>query len=98
MKTKSIIFGTAVVLATSVGAVQAQEPFSTLKDVSAVKLASDQLAEVRGTNHVIRLVQLSSGITLTDQAAIDATTAAGSTSGAKGVGSAQDRAKIVSML
>ena len=98
MKTKSIIFSTALILATSVGAVQAQEPFSTLKDVSAVKLASDQLAEVRGTNHVIRLVELESGVALTTAAAIAATTAAGSTSGAMGVGKAQDRAKIVGML
>jgi hypothetical protein len=98
MKIKSIILGTAAILATSVASVQAEEPFSTLADVPAVKMASDQMEAVRGTNHVIRLVQLRSGRALTNQAAIDATTAAGSMSGAKGVGNAQDRAKIVAML
>jgi hypothetical protein len=98
MKIKSIILGTAAILATSVASVQAEEPFSTLADVPAVKMAIDQMEAVRGTNHVIRLVELSSGIALTSLEAIDATTAAGSTSGAMGVGSAQDRAKIVGML
>ena len=98
MEIKSVLLGTAIVLATSVGSVQAEVPFSTLADVPAVKMASDQMEAVRGTNHVIRLVQLRSGRALTNQAAIDATTAAGSKSGAGGVGNAQDRAKIVGML
>jgi hypothetical protein len=98
MKIKSIILGTAAVLVTSVASVQAEEPFSTLADVPAVKMASDQMEAVRGTNHVIRLVEIRSGRALTNEAAIDATTAAGSKSGASGVGNAQDRAKIVAML
>ena len=97
MKIKSVLLGTAAVLATSVGSVQAEEAFSTLADVPAVKMASDQMEAVRGTNHVIRLVQLRGGA-LTVQAATDATTEAGSKSGARAVGNAQDRAKIVAML
>jgi hypothetical protein len=98
MEIKSVLLGTAFVLATSVGSVQAEVPFSTLADVPAVKMSSDQMEAVRGTNHVIRLVQFRSGLTLTSPAAIDATTAAGSKSGAMFVGNAQDRAKIVGML
>jgi hypothetical protein len=98
MEIKSVLLGTAFVLATSVGSVQAEVPFSTLADVPAVKMSSDQMEAVRGTNHVIRLVQLSSDSALTYLAAIDATTAAGSKSGAMSVGNAQDRAKIVGML
>ena len=99
MKIKSIILGTAAVLVTSVASVQAEEPFSILKDVPAVKMASDQMEAVRGANHVIRLIRFRFGV-LRDlpDAAIPATTAAGSKSGAKGVGNAQDRAKIVAML
>ena len=98
MKVKSIILGTTAILAISVASVQAEEPFSILADVPAVKMASDQMEAVRGKNHVIRLVQLRSGRALTNPAAIAATTAAGSKSGAMGVGKAQDRAKIVGML
>jgi hypothetical protein len=97
MKIKSIILGTTAILATSVASVQAEEPFSILADVPAVKMASDQMEAVRGKNHVIRLVLLRSGRALTNQAE-DATTAAGSRSGAMMVGNAQDRAKIVGML
>jgi hypothetical protein len=98
MEMKSVLLGTAFVLATSVGSVQAEVPFSTLADVPAVKMSSDQMEAVRGMNHVIRLVELRSARMLTHQAAIDATTAAGSKSGAMSVGNAQDRAKIVGML
>ena len=98
MKIKSIILGTTAILATSVASVQAEEPFSILADVPAVKMASDQMEAVRGKNHVIRLVELRSGRALTSQTAIDATIAAGSRSGAMNVGNAQDRGKIVGML
>ena len=98
MEIKSVLLGTAFVLATSVGSVQAEVPFSTLADVPAVKMSSDQMEAVRGMNHVIRLVQLRSGRTLTSPAAFNATTAAGSMSGAMAVGNAQDRAKIADML
>ena len=92
MKIKSIFIVTAVVVAASASSVQAAERFATLGDVPAVKMTSAQTAEVRGANHVIRLVQFS-GATLLTQAAIDATTAAGSIGG---VG--QDRPKIVGLL
>jgi hypothetical protein len=98
MKIKSIILGTAAVLVTSVASVQAEAPFSTLADVPAVKMASDQMEAVRGMNHVFRLVEFRSGRMMTNLAAINATTAAGSKSGAMSVGNAQDRAKIVGML
>jgi hypothetical protein len=98
MKIKSIILGTTAILATSVASVQAEEPFSILADVPAVKMASDQMEAVRGKNHVIRLVELRSGRVLASLPEFDAVFAAGSKSGANGVGNAQDRAKIVGML
>ncbi len=114
MVMKSILLGAAFVLATSVGSVQAEVPFtplaevpavnqaavpfSTLAEVPAVKMSSDEMDAVRGKDHVIRLVQFRSGLLLTQPEAINATTAAGSRSGAMGVGKAQDRASIVGML
>jgi hypothetical protein len=95
MEIKSVLLGTAFVLATSVGSVQAEVPFSILADVPAVKMSSDQMEAVRGMNHVIRLVQLRSGDALTNLSAAFATDAAGSKSL---VGNAQDRAKIIGML
>ena len=98
MKIKSILLGTAIVLAASMGSVQAGEPFSTLTDVQVVKMTSDQMANVRGGDHVIRLIQFRAGQTPPTAAAVAATTAAGSKSGAMDRGNAQDRAKIVGML
>ena len=77
MEIKSVLLGTAFVLATSVGSVQAEVPFSTLADVPAVKMSSDQMEAVRGTAHVFNLLGRL-GVTLTQLAASNATTVAGS--------------------
>ena len=96
MEIKSVLLGTAFVLATSVGSVQAEVPFSTLADVPAVKMSSDQevpfstladvpavkmssdqMEAVRGTVHVFNLLGRL-GVTLTQLAASNATTASGS--------------------
>lgn len=98
MKMKSILLSAAVVLAASASSVQAGEAFSTLNNVPAMKLTSDQMVEVRGTDHIIRLIMFRAGKTPPTAAAVNATTAAGSKSGAMGRGNAQDRAKIVGML
>lgn len=93
MKTKLILVGAGIALAVSAGTVQAAEKFATLADVPAVKLTGKQAADVRGANHVIRLVQFRTGRTLPTDAAIQATTAAGSIGG---VGN--DRPAIVALL
>jgi hypothetical protein len=74
-------------------AAQANGILSSLSQTSAVEMSHEQLAEIRGANHVIRLVQLRSGQTPPDAAAVDALTQAGSIGG---VG--QDRAVIVGLL
>jgi len=94
MTVKSILFGTAIVLAATAGSVQAGDALSTLAEVPAVKMTSDQMAKVRGGNHVIRLIMLKTGLSsLPTDAAIAATTVAGSIGG---VG--QDGPKIDGLL
>ncbi|MEK6216693.1 MAG: hypothetical protein N2B03_05680 [Boseongicola sp.] len=61
-------------------------------------MADDQMDKIVAGNHVIRRVELRSGRAVPPAAAIDATTAAGSNSGAQGRGRAQDRVVIVGML
>ena len=74
-------------------AAQAEGAFSTLRATSAVELSQEEMADVRGANHVIRLITLRSGTALPVAAAVDSTTNAGSIGG---VG--QDRPKIVGLL
>ena len=69
-------------------------PPSTMAGVNAKPMASAELGEVRGANHIIRLVLLRTGKTeMPSQAAADATDRAGSTGG---VGN--DRPTIVGIL
>jgi hypothetical protein len=73
--------------------------FSLLQGIPADPLTPQAMEAVRGTNHVIRLVELRSGDALTNlAAAYNATDAAGSLSGAMNVGNAQDRVKITGLL
>jgi hypothetical protein len=51
-------------------AAQAGGLVSSLSETSAVEMSPEELAEVRGANHVIRLVEFRSGATLTAAAAI----------------------------
>lgn len=99
MKTTSFVFGATLALVVSAGSVQAAEKFTTLSDIPTEKMTAKQTEAVRGANHVIRLVLFRTGQeSLPTAGAIQATTVAGSRSGAMGVGGAQDRARIVGLL
>ena len=94
MKIKSILLSAAVVLAASAGSVQAGEALSKLfADIPGVKLTNEEMKELRGGDHVIRLIQLRAGRTPPSGAAVGATTAAGSI-GMVG----EDRPKILILL
>jgi hypothetical protein len=74
-------------------AAQADGIVSSLNETSAVEMSQDELGEVRGANHVIRLVEFRSGTTLSTAAAADATRDAGSIGGL-----GQDRPNIIAQL
>ena len=94
MNLKPFLYTAVVGLATSIGTVQADETFATLADVSPVKLTSEQMAQVRGANHVIRLVLQRTGKeSMPTEAAAAATDRAGSIDGA-----GNDRPAIVRLL
>ncbi|MBT5049704.1 MAG: hypothetical protein HOM58_14485 [Rhodospirillaceae bacterium] len=101
MRITSLLSAAAIMLGASVATADEKvslTSFAALGEISeAITMDTRDMASVRGANHVIRLVQLKTGRN-TNPAAESALFAAGSRSGARGVGNAQDRAKIVGML
>ncbi len=75
MTVRSILFGTALVLAAAVGTVQAGDALSTLAAVPAENMTSEQMAKVRGAAHIRNLVGRA-GVSV-PAAAFDALGAAG---------------------
>ncbi len=71
----------------------ADSSFTTLEDVSAAAMTTEQMDAVEGKNHVIRLVEQQTGKPMPTAAAEEATHAAGSI-GAVG----KDRPAIVKLL
>ncbi|TXS91907.1 hypothetical protein FV139_14340 [Parahaliea maris] len=94
MRITPLVFATAFALASATNGLQANEPLATLADVPAVKMTSDELAQVRGEGHVRLLVLQQTGKTELPTAAAAAATDAAGSIGAVG----NDRPAILRLL
>lgn len=89
------LIGIAVLAAAFLAVAGAQaEEFEAVQGVPALEMSADELAEVEGKNHIIRLVLQQTGkASMPTDAAAEATDRAGSIDGA-----GQDRPNIVGRL